>query len=198
MKRKAEIKRKSYETNISLSLCLEGEGNINIKSGIGFFDHMLTLLAAHGSFDMELECIGDLHVDGHHTVEDIGIVLGKAFREALGDKKGITRYGTFFIPMDESLAMVSVDISGRPYLHYDTPTMSAQLGDFDTQLVEEFLRAFCIHAGLTLHARVLYGKNVHHIIEAIFKALGHALRIAVALQPDTSKMQIPSTKGILD
>jgi len=196
MKRRAEIKRQSKETNISFSLCLEGQGDINIKSGIGFFDHMVTLLAAHGSFDMELKCIGDLDVDGHHTVEDIGIVMGKAFREALGDKKGISRYGTFFVPMDECLAMVSLDISGRPYLHYEVPPMSEMVGNFDTQLVEEFLRAFCIHGGITIHVRVLYGKNTHHIIEAIFKCLGRALKIAVSLE--STFEGIPSTKGILD
>jgi len=196
MKRKAEVKRQSYETNISLSLCLDGQGNINIKSGIGFFDHMLTLLAAHASFDMELNCAGDLEIDGHHTIEDIGIVMGKAFSEALGDKKGIMRYGTFFLPMDECLAMVSLDISGRPYLHYEVPPMSEMVGNFDTQLVEEFLRAFCIHGGITIHARVLYGKNTHHIIEAIFKCLGHALRIAVSTDP--ALKGVPSTKGIID
>jgi len=157
MKRKAEINRKSYETDISLFICLEGEGNIEIDSGIGFFDHMLTLLAAHGSFDISLRCVGDLYVDGHHTVEDIGIVFGKAFREALGDRKGINRYGTVFVPMDECLAMVSLDISGRPYLHYEVPEMAERVGDFDTELLEEFLRAFSVHGGITLHVRVLYG-----------------------------------------
>jgi len=196
MKRKAEISRKSLETDISISLCLEGQGNINIKTGIGFFDHMLTLLAAHGGFDIRLQCTGDLEVDGHHTVEDIGIVMGKAFSKALGDRKRILRFGTFFVPMDECLAMVSLDISGRPYLHYEVPPMSERVGDFDTQLVEEFLRAFCVHGGLTLHVRVLYGKSTHHIIEAIFKSLGHALKIAVSL--DLVFKDVPSTKGILD
>ncbi len=198
MKRKAEINRKSYETDISLFICLEGEGNIEIDSGIGFFDHMLTLLAAHGSFDISLRCVGDLYVDGHHTVEDIGIVFGKAFRKALGDRKGINRYGTVFVPMDECLAMVSLDISGRPYLHYEVPEMAERVGDFDTELLEEFLRAFSVHGGITLHVRVLYGKNTHHIIESIFKALGRALKTAVALEENMTDMKIPSTKGILD
>ena len=198
MKRKAEISRKSYETDISLYLCLEGEGNADINSGIGFFDHMLTLLASHGSFDLRLWCAGDLHVDGHHTVEDIGIVIGKALREALGERKGINRYGTSFLPMDECLAMVSLDISGRPYLHYEVPEMAERVGDFDTELLEEFLRAFSVHGGITMHVRVLYGKNTHHIIESIFKALGRALKTAIALEPNATDMKRPSTKGILD
>ncbi|MFS8542211.1 MAG: imidazoleglycerol-phosphate dehydratase, partial [Tissierellales bacterium] len=139
-----------------------------------------------------------LYVDGHHTVEDIGIVFGKAFRKALGDRKGINRYGTVFVPMDECLAMVSLDISGRPYLHYEVPEMAERVGDFDTELLEEFLRAFSVHGGITLHVRVLYGKNTHHIIESIFKALGRALKTAVALEENMTDMKIPSTKGILD
>ena len=195
MSREAAVKRETAETKIALKLNLDGTGKGLIDSGIGFFDHMLNLLTAHGLLDLELRCDGDLEVDGHHSVEDIGIALGTVFKEAIGDKKGICRYGTFYLPMDESLAFVSLDISGRPFLVYDGGEMAPMVGGFDTELVEEFLRAFAVHAGLTLHVKVLYGTNTHHKIEAIFKALGHALRIAVSLDPKVTG--VPSTKGML-
>ena len=193
--RSAEIKRQTAETNITLQLNLDGKGQGKISSGIGFFDHMLNLFTAHGQLDLTLNCQGDLQVDGHHSVEDIGIALGDAFKQAIGDKKGICRYGTFYLPMDESLAFVTLDISGRPFLVYDGGEMAPQVGGFDTELTEEFLRAFAMHAGITLHVKILYGTNTHHKIEAIFKALGHALRQAVSLDPKVTG--IPSTKGML-
>ena len=188
--------RKSNETEVSAEIVLKREGLSKITTGIGFFDHMIELMAAHGGFDIKLTCNGDLDVDGHHTVEDCGIVLGKAFADLLGDKKGIARYGTAFVPRDESLAFVSIDVSGRPYLSYQVPLMTPLVGGFDTQLLEEFLRAFTTHCGLTLHITVLYGKNSHHMIEAVFKALGRALRQAVAFEGEEGIM--PSTKGIID
>ena len=174
--RYGEIKRTTAETDIAVSIALDGSGRAKAESGIGFFDHMLTLFAAHGLFDLNVLCHGDVHVDGHHSVEDIGIALGQALRQAIGDKRGITRYGTFFLPMDETLAFVSLDISGRPFLVYECDGMAPMIGGYDTELTEEFLRALAVHAGLTLHVRVLYGTNSHHKVEAIFKALGHALR----------------------
>ena len=194
-KRYGEIKRQTAETNISLQLDLDGTGQGKISSGIGFFDHILNLMTAHGQLDLTLTCQGDLNVDGHHSVEDIGIALGEAFKQAIGDKRGICRYGTFYLPMDESLAFVTLDISGRPFLVYDGGEMAPQVGGFDTELTEEFLRAFAMHAGITLHVKILYGTNTHHKIEAIFKALGHALRQAVSLDPQVTG--IPSTKGML-
>ncbi|SHL01489.1 imidazoleglycerol-phosphate dehydratase [Selenomonas ruminantium] len=195
MNREASIKRETAETKIALTLHLDGTGKSMIDSGIGFFDHMLNLMTAHGLLDLELRCDGDLEVDGHHSVEDIGIALGDAFKEAIGDKKGICRYGTFYLPMDEALAFVTLDISGRPFLVYDGGEMAPMVGGFDTELVEEFLRAFAVHAGITLHVKILYGTNTHHKIEAIFKALGHALRIAVSNDPKVTG--VPSTKGML-
>ncbi|MFO7153517.1 MAG: imidazoleglycerol-phosphate dehydratase HisB [Caldicoprobacter oshimai] len=191
-----KAERRSSETSVKVEINLEGQGLARIDTGIGFFDHMLTILAGHSGFDLLVECRGDLNVDGHHTVEDVGIVLGRAFAQALGDKKGISRYGTSFVPMDESLAMVSLDISGRPYLHYETPQLALMVGSFDTQLAEEFFRAFCNQCGITLHVRILYGSNAHHMLEAAFKAFARALRQAVALEKDVDK--IPSTKGIID
>ena len=193
--RTAKLNRVTNETNVDVEINLDGGGHAEISSGVGFFDHMLNLFAAHGQFDLKINCAGDVHVDGHHSIEDIGITLGATFREALGDKRGITRYGTFFLPMDETLALVSVDISGRPFLVCDVGELAPTIGDFDTELVEEFLRAFAFNAGLTLHVKILYGKNSHHKVEAIFKALGHALRIAVA--HDEKISGVPSTKGIL-
>ena len=193
--REAKVERQTAETSIRLSLELDGKGVSNVDTGIGFFDHMLTLFAAHGLFDLTLDCDGDIEVDGHHSVEDIGIALGTAVRQALGDKAGIHRYGTFYLPMDEALAFVSLDISGRPFLVYDGGDLAPMIGDYDTELTEEFLRAFAVHAGITLHVRVLYGRNSHHKIEGIFKALGHALRIAVEKDPRVEG--IPSTKGVL-
>ena len=193
--RTAQLQRKTNETDINISINLDGEGKTDIKSGIGFFDHMLTLFASHGRLDLEVNCNGDIDVDGHHSVEDIGISLGMALKQALGDKKGINRYGTFYLPMDEALAFVSLDISGRPYLVYDGGDMAPMIGDYDTELTEEFLRAFAFNAGITLHVKILYGTNSHHKVEAIFKALGHALRIAT--EHDQRMNDIPSTKGII-
>ncbi|WOC33593.1 MULTISPECIES: imidazoleglycerol-phosphate dehydratase HisB [Caproicibacterium] len=183
--------RKTKETEITADLSLDG-GAVTVSTGIGFFDHMLTAFAVHGGFGLNLSAKGDLFVDCHHTVEDTGIVLGKAFAEALGDKGGIARYGSFFIPMDEALAFTSLDISGRPYLVFDANFSQARVGEFDTCMTEEFLRAFAVNSGITLHCRVLYGTNAHHEIEAVFKSLGHALHQAVSVQKGTL-----STKGIL-
>jgi len=195
MERKADIKRKTYETDISLSLAIDGEGKSKINTGIGFFDHMLILFSKHGFFDLYIEAMGDLNVDGHHTVEDVGIVLGQALKEALGEKKSIRRCGTSFVPMDETLAMVSVDLSGRPFLAFDASFNSPGIGNLDTQLIEEFFRAVVFNSGITLHIRVLYGKNDHHKAEAIFKAFGRALDDAV--KPDIRITGVMSTKGIL-
>ncbi len=193
--RVGKILRETNETKINLQINLDGSGKNSIDTGIGFFNHMLNLFAAHGRFDLEIACKGDLEVDGHHSVEDIGIALGAAIKNALGDKRGINRYGTFFLPMDETLALVSLDISGRPFLVFDAGNFAPMVGNFDTELTEEFLRAVAFNAGITLHVKILYGKNTHHKIEAIFKALGHALRIAVDY--DEKNSGIPSTKGIL-
>lgn len=193
--RSAKVLRKTGETDIDLTICLDGNGHTDIDSGIGFFDHMLTLFTVHGHFDMVISCNGDINVDGHHSVEDIGIALGQAVKEALGDKAGINRYGTFFMPMDESLILVSMDISNRPYLVYDGGEMAPMIGDYDTELTEEFLRAFAFNAGITLHVKVLYGKNSHHKVEGIFKALGHALHIALSKNPEVQG--VLSTKGML-
>ena len=190
-----KLTRKTNETAVNAELNLDGAGTAQIDTGIGFLNHMLNLFAAHGQFDLQVTCAGDLDVDGHHSTEDIGITLGAALKAALGDKRGITRYGTFFLPMDETLAMVSLDISGRPFLVCDVGELAPMVGDFDTQLVEEFLRAFAFNAGLTLHVKVLYGKNSHHKIEAVFKALARALRIAVTV--DEKIQGVPSTKGVL-
>ena len=195
MARTATIERNTKETQISVQLDLDG-GEVQVNTGIGFFDHMLNLMTAHGLMDLTLACDGDIDVDGHHSVEDIGITLGQAFKQAIGDKKGIRRYGTFYLPMDEALAFVSLDISGRSFLVYDDGgEMAPMIGGYDTELTEEFLRAFAVNAGITQHVRVLYGKNSHHKVEAIFKALGHALRIAVEKDPRVDG--IPSTKGSL-
>ena len=190
-----KIERETKETKIFLEINLDGEGKNSIETGIGFFDHMMNLFAAHGQFDLKIDCTGDLDVDGHHSVEDIGICLGTAIKNALGNKHGIKRYGTFFLPMDETLALVSLDISGRPFLVFDGGEFAPMIGNFDTELVEEFLRAFAFNAGITLHAKILYGKNSHHKVEAIFKALGHALKVAV--EHDEKIQGVLSTKGIL-
>ena len=195
--RSGNVMRETKETKIDLTIDLDGSGRADVESGIGFFNHMLTLFAAHGRFDLVLNCAGDIEVDGHHSVEDIGIALGQAVQKALGDKKGITRYGTFFLPMDETLVMVSLDISGRPFLVYDAGgAMAPMIGQYDTELTEEFLRAFAFNAGITLHVKVMYGTNSHHKVEAIFKALGRALHAAVKINPETAG-KIPSTKGML-
>lgn len=195
MSRTACIERVTGETAIKVTLTIDGSGQTQVSTGIGFFDHMLTLLGKHGLFDLVAEAKGDLAVDGHHTVEDMGIVLGQALAKALGDKAGIKRYGTAFVPMDEALAMVSLDVSGRPYLVFEAMLPSERVGQFDSELTEEFFRAMSIHAGLTLHVRLLSGKNTHHIIEAIFKAFGRALDEATR-QDDRIK-GVMSTKGIL-
>ena len=191
------IIRETKETAIDLTIDLDGSGRTDINTGIGFFDHMLNLFGSHGRFDLVVSCKGDIEVDGHHSVEDIGIALGQAVAKALGDKRGITRYGTFFLPMDETLVLVSLDISGRPYLVYDAGgPMAPMIGQYDTELTEEFLRAFAFNAGITLHVKVMYGANSHHKVEAIFKALGRALHQAVSINPETAG-EIPSTKGML-
>jgi len=195
MERKANIKRKTNETDISLNLAVDGDGKSEINTGIGFLDHMLTLFAKHGFFDLYVEASGDLEVDGHHTVEDVGIVLGQAIKNALGEKKSIKRYGTSFVPMDETLAMVSIDLSGRPFLIFDANFSSPGIGNLDTQLIEEFFRAVAFSSGTTLHIKILHGKNDHHKAEAIFKAFGRALDDAV--KPDIRITGVMSTKGIL-
>ena len=194
--RKAEIKRDTAETKISLKLDLDGRGTSKVSTGVGFLDHMLTLFAKHGHFDLEISCIGDTQVDDHHSTEDIGICLGKAFANALGDKAGIYRYGDITLPMDEALILAAVDISGRSYLGYALEIPTEKVGSFDTELVEEFWTAFTSNAGLDLHLRQLAGKNSHHIIEGAFKAAGRALRKAVAIDPDFAD-EMPSTKGVL-
>lgn len=193
--RRAEIERKTAETQISIKLNLDGEGTCDIATGIGFLDHMLTLLAKHSFMDLTVKAKGDLEVDSHHTVEDIGIVLGEALREALGDKAGIHRYGNCIIPMDETLAQVCLDFSGRPFLAFGAEIPKIQLGNYDTEMTEEFFRAVAMHCGLTLHIRVLYGSNVHHIIEAIFKAFARAVAEAAAVDPRVKGVM--SSKGVL-
>ncbi|MBR5818029.1 MAG: imidazoleglycerol-phosphate dehydratase HisB [Clostridia bacterium] len=192
--RVSEIKRKTNETDVALTLALDGKGVSDIKTGCGFLDHMLTLFAKHAHFDLSVKCVGDVDVDYHHTVEDVAICLGKAFCEALGDKKGITRYADKTIAMDEALILVATDISGRDYLGYTLDIPSYRVGDFDTELCEEFLKAFVREAKITLHVRQLAGTNSHHIIEGAFKALGRTLSDAVKIQPEFSD-EIPSTKG---
>lgn len=194
--RTAEITRKTAETDITLSLCLDGEGKGEINTGCGFLDHMLTLFTRHGSFDLFVRCIGDTEVDYHHTAEDIAICLGDAFRKALGDMKGITRYGSMMLPMDESLILTAVDISGRCCLAFDLQIPSEKVGDFDTELVREFFEAFTRHAGLTLHIKQLSGYNSHHIIEGTFKSFARTMKQAVAID-EKNKDKIPSTKGVL-
>lgn len=192
-KRQAKKRRKTTETEISLSLCLDGIGRAKVKTGIPFFDHMLNLLARHGLFDLEVKAKGDLEVDFHHTVEDVGIVLGQALTAALGKKEGIRRYGCAHVPMDETLARVVVDLSGRPYLELRGLRARGKVGNFPAQLVEEFLRALSVQGGMNLHAEILYGRDVHHQIEAIFKALARALQAAVTRDPRVKG--VPSTKG---
>lgn len=192
--RTASVSRKSKETDISVQINLDG-GDVSVQTGIGFFDHMLTAFAVHGGFGLQLTCKGDLEVDCHHTVEDTGIVLGQAFLKALGDKAGIARYGSFFVPMDEALGFCAVDISGRPYLVFDARFPEERVGEFDTCMGAEFFRAFAFNAGVTLHLRVPYGENSHHMLEALFKAAGHAFKIAAAKTADGAVL---STKGMLD
>lgn len=194
--RNSQINRKTAETDITLTLNLDGTGVSEIDTGVGFLDHMLTLLARHGRFDLTVKCAGDTQVDDHHSVEDIGICLGKAFSQALGDKRGICRYGDITLPMDEALILSAVDISGRAFLVYDLDIPTEKVGTFDTELVEEFFIAFAANAGITLHIRQLAGRNAHHIIEGAFKSVARSLRKAVAIDPDCAD-EVPSTKGVL-
>ena len=194
--RTAEINRKTNETDIRLTLDLDGTGKSEIHSGVGFLDHMLTLFARHGRFDLTLTCDGDTYVDDHHSVEDIGIALGQAFEQALGDKRGIVRYGSFILPMDETLILSAVDISGRSHLNFDLHIPTQKVGTFDTELAEEFFLGFVRNANLTLHIKQLEGKNSHHIIEGTFKAFGRTMKQAVAID-ENFRDEIPSTKGVL-
>ena len=197
MNRLAQLSRSTGETTVRVHVNLDGAGTSELNTGIGFFDHMLALFARHGGLDLTVVAQGDLQVDGHHTVEDVGIVLGKVISEALGDKKGITRYGSSYLPMDETLAFCALDISGRPYLVFSAEFTSDRVGEFATELTEEFFRAIAAHAGITLHMRCEYGTNNHHKIEALFKAFGRAFRQAISIDVDFAD-EIPSTKGILD
>ncbi len=194
--RGSEIKRDTAETRIELKLELDGTGKSDVNTGVGFLDHMLTLFAKHGRFDLSVICNGDTEVDDHHSVEDIGISLGKAFKEALGDKRGIYRYGDIILPMDEALILAAVDISGRSYLVYELQIPTEKVGSFDTELTEEFWIAFTSNAGLNLHLKQLSGKNSHHIIEGSFKAAARALKKAVSID-EAAINEIPSTKGVL-
>jgi imidazoleglycerol-phosphate dehydratase len=193
MERKSEIKRTTGETDIDVFLELDEKVYSEISTGIPFFDHMLNLFAVHGGFGLKIIAKGDIEVDYHHTVEDIGIALGEAFKKALGDKKGIARYGNFFLPMDETLANIALDISNRPYLVYNIPETIRAKGPFSPYLAKEFFRAFSVHAGITLHINVMYGENEHHIVESIFKGFGRSLSMACKIESDI----IPSTKGVL-
>ena len=193
--RQAEITRNTAETQITLAVNLDAQTPVDIQTGVGFFDHMLTLFASHGRMSLVVKANGDLHVDSHHTVEDIGIALGTALREALGDKAGINRYGTSFVPMDETLGMASLDLSGRSYLVFDAEFTNPTLGNFDTELVEEFFQALAFNVQMNLHLKILYGKNNHHKSESLFKATGRALREAVTLNPEIHGVN--STKGVL-
>lgn len=191
--RKANVIRKTKETEIELNLNIDGSKKSNVLTEIGFFNHMIDLFTFHGCMDIDLKTKGDVWVDDHHLIEDVGIALGNVYKEALGDKKGIKRYSTIFLPMDETLVMISLDISGRPYLHFEGDFNRENIKDFSTEMVEEFLRAFAFNAGITLHVRILYGTNDHHKVEAIFKGLGRALREASAVEGE----ELPSTKGML-
>lgn len=191
--RTSNISRKTKETDINLKLNLDGTGNYEITTGIGFFDHMLTALCVHAGLDLSVSCDGDLHVDGHHTVEDVGIVLGQALKKAIGDKSGINRYGSAFVPMDEALGFCSLDISGRAYLVFNADFKSPMIGGFDTSLTEEFFRAVAFNSGITLHIKCEYGTNDHHKVEAMFKAFAHALKQAKAINGS----EVLSTKGSL-
>ena len=194
--RKAETVRKTGETDITLSLDIDGKGKSEISSGVGFLDHMLTLFSRHGRFDLCLKCIGDTYVDDHHSTEDIAIALGSAFRKALGDKRGIKRYGDIILPMDEALVLASVDISGRSYIRFTSNFQTEKIGTFDVELLEDFFTSFAENAGITLHIRQLDGRNSHHIAEAMFKAVARALRKALEID-ERAKNEIPSTKGVL-
>ena len=194
--RSATIRRKTKETEIEVAVNLDGSGAVNIATGIGFFDHMLDLLARHSRIDMTVKAVGDLHIDFHHTTEDVGIALGQAVRQALGDMAGITRYASIHMPMDETLTRVVIDVSGRPMLVFRTAFPRDKIGEFDTELVREWFNAFAMNAGITLHVETLYGDNSHHIAESCFKGLARALRAAVAIDP-RNQGEVPSTKGQL-
>ncbi len=194
-RRRGSVERKTRETDIRLRLDLDGEGKSRIATGIGFFDHMLTAFSTHGRFDVELRCKGDLHVDAHHSVEDVGIALGQALREALGDKKGIVRFGHAYVPLDEALSRCVIDLSGRPYLHYDVTFKARQIGEMPTELFEDFFWALADHGRLNIHLEAIRGRNAHHIAETLFKSASRALSMAVALDPRVKG--IPSTKGSL-
>ena len=194
-KRKAQLRRETRETQVTVKLCLDGKGRAQVATGVGFLDHMLLLLARHALFDLTVEAEGDRQVDDHHTVEDVGICLGQALRKALGEKRGIRRFGSAAVPMDEALAQVAVDISGRSMLIYRVPGLPEKVGSFDTSLVREFLQAFTSHAEVTLHVMVPYGEDGHHVAEAVFKGLARALREAVEIDP--RERGVPSTKGVL-
>ncbi len=194
--RKATIKRTTKETAIEVSVDLDGTGVSDVATGVGFFDHMLDLLARHARIDIAVKAKGDLHIDDHHTTEDVGIALGQAVKQALGDMKGVTRYADVHLPMDETLTRVAIDISGRPFLVFRTSFAADKIGTFDTQLVREWFQAFAMNAGITLHVETLYGANDHHIAESCFKGLARALRAAVAIDPRAAG-EVPSTKGQL-
>lgn len=194
--RKAAIKRTTRETDVAVAIDLDGRGTASVSTGIGFLDHMLELLARHSRIDMDIKAVGDLHVDFHHTTEDVGIALGTAVKQALGDMRGITRYASVLMPMDETLTRVAVDVSGRPLTVFRTTFNGERIGSFDTELVAEWFRAFTTNAGITVHVETLYGSNDHHISESCFKGLARALRAAVAIDPD-AKDEVPSTKGQL-
>ncbi|MBX9592954.1 MAG: imidazoleglycerol-phosphate dehydratase HisB [Roseomonas sp.] len=197
MTRTASIARATSETDIRLTLALDGTGQVEVATGVGFFDHMLTALARHSLMDLTVAAKGDLHIDDHHTVEDVGIVLGQALRQALGDKRGIRRFGQCLLPMDEALAEAAIDISGRPFLAWSVPFQRPKIGTFDTELVEEFFRAFAFNSGITLHVTLKAGSNAHHVAEACFKAVARALRMALETDPRMAG-EIPSTKGSLE
>jgi imidazoleglycerol-phosphate dehydratase len=194
--RKASVKRTTKETDIEVAVDLDGKGASNVSTGIGFFDHMLDLLARHSRIDIAVKAKGDLHIDHHHTTEDVGIALGQAVKKALGDMKGLTRYADVHVPMDEALARVAIDVSGRPFLVFKAKFGRDKVGAFDTELVQEWFQAFAMNAGITLHVEVLYGSNDHHIAEACFKGLARALRAAFAIDPRAAG-EVPSTKGTL-
>lgn len=195
MSRVSKIERNTKETSIKLDINLDGEGKSSINTGVGFFDHMITLFSFHSEIDINLEAKGDIYVCDHHLVEDVGIALGTCVKEALGNKMGIKRYGTFFIPMDEALATVSLDISGRAFLHFEGEFKRESIGNFPTEMVKEFFRAFAFNAGITLHGRVIYGENDHHKIEGLFKALGRALKEGISIGDNANLL--PSSKGML-
>lgn len=195
MSRQSQLNRKTKETDISVNIDLDGKGIGTISTSIGFFDHLLDALRKHGQFDINLKAVGDLHIDGHHTVEDTGIILGQAFAKALGDCAGITRFGYAYCPLDEALARAVVDISGRGFLYFENPVKTEKVGQFDGELFQEFLRAFAINAKITLHVTLLYGQNQHHALEAMIKAVARALRMAMTF--DNRQSGVPSTKGVL-